>query len=328
MRDTFIPPSPDDAFAGAASRNGGTAPLDYFGRPVLKRPQWGGEVIAYLFLGGVMGGCGMIALLADRARDRKLAMTAKLSSFALAAVCPLILISHLGKPARFLNMLRIVKFKSPMSMGVWGLIAFSGVAGATAIGELATCGRLPRWLRIASPPGATLLQSVLGAFITGYTGVLLSATAVPLWAKGKRHIPAACVCSGLGGACALNILLLLRGENHETAEKLERLEIAASAAELLILLHFREHAGEYGKPMYEGALGKRFFNTSILGGLALPIAINTISLLARPRGYLAKSLAFVAGIFTLAGGAVFRQTLIEAGKISADDPKAGLAQPR
>ena len=96
----------------------------------------------------------------------------------------------------------------------------------------------------------------------------------------------------------------------------------------MILLHFRKHAGEYGKPMYEGALGKRFFNASILGGLALPIAINTVSLLARPKGTLAKSLAFAAGISTLAGGAVFRRTLIEAGKKSADDPKAGLAQPR
>lgn len=328
MPDTFVPPSPDDAFAGAASRNGSTEPLGYFGRPVLKRPEWGRSVIAYLFLGGIMGGCGTIAMLAERSRDRNLAMAAKLSSFALAAVCPLILISHLGKPARFLNMLRIVKFKSPMSMGVWGLIAFSGVSGATALGELANGGHLPRWLRIASPPGATFLQSLLGAFITGYTGVLLSATAVPIWAKGKRHIPAACVCSGLGGACALNIVLLLRGENHATITKLERLELACTASELLILLHFRKHAGDYGKPMYEGALGKRFFNASILGGLALPIALNSFSLLARPKGYLAKSLALAAGMLTLAGGAIFRQTLIESGKKSADDPQAGLAQPR
>ena len=316
MHDTLSPPAPDDGR------------LNYFGRPVLKRPQWGGEVIAYLFLGGVMGGCGMLAMLADRSRERNLSLSAKVSAFALASVCPLILISHLGKPARFLHMLRVVKFKSPMSMGVWGLVAFSGVAAATATGELAKGGRLPRWLRIASPPGATLLQGLLGAFITGYTGVLLSATAVPLWAKGKRHIPAACVCSGLGGACALNALLLLRGKNRAAIERLERLELAASAAELLILLHFRKHAGDYGKPMFEGEIGRRFFNASILGGLALPIAINSISLLARPRGSLAKVLTLAAATLTLGGGAVFRQTLIEAGKKSADDPTAGLAQPR
>lgn len=315
MRDTFAPPQPHEA------------PLNYFDRPVLKRPQWGSEVIAYLFLGGIMGGCGMIAALADRARDRNLAATSKISAFVLAAVCPIVLISHLGKPARFLNMLRIVKFKSPMSMGVWGLIAFSGAAGATAIGELAIAGRIPRWLRVASPPGATVLQSLLGAFITGYTGVLLSATAVPIWAKGKRHIPAACVCSGLGGACALNALLLLRGNNHATIAKLERLELAAAAAELLILLHFRKHAGEYGKPMYEGAVGERFFSVCVVGGLALPMAINSIALLFRPKGNVATCLTLIAGTLTLAGGAVFRQTLIESGKKSADDPKAGLAQP-
>ncbi|MDP9111131.1 MAG: nitrite reductase, partial [Candidatus Eremiobacteraeota bacterium] len=86
MRDTFAPPAPDDA------------PLNYFERPVLKRPQWGGEVIAYLFLGGIMGGCGIIAMLADRSNERNLALSSKLSAFALASVCPVVLISHLGKP--------------------------------------------------------------------------------------------------------------------------------------------------------------------------------------------------------------------------------------
>ncbi|MDQ6822970.1 MAG: polysulfide reductase NrfD [Candidatus Eremiobacteraeota bacterium] len=315
MRDTFAPPAPDDA------------PLNYFERPVLKRPQWGGEVIAYLFLGGIMGGCGIIAMLADRSNERNLALSSKLSAFALASVCPVVLISHLGKPKRFLHMLRIVKLKSPMSMGVWGLIAFSGTAGAAALGELATAGRLPRYIRALSPPGTTLLQGLLGAFMTGYTGVLLSATAVPIWAKGKRHIPAACVCSGLAGAAALNALLLLRGANHEAIAKLERLEVAAGAAELLILLHFRKHAGDYGKPMYEGALGERFFRACIIGGLALPLAINSVSVIARPKGAISTFLTIAAGALTLGGGVIFRQTLIESGKRSADDPKAGLAQP-
>lgn len=34
----------------------------YYGRPVVKAPPWKHEVPAYLFLGGVAGGSGLIAL--------------------------------------------------------------------------------------------------------------------------------------------------------------------------------------------------------------------------------------------------------------------------
>ncbi|HET7813239.1 MAG TPA: NrfD/PsrC family molybdoenzyme membrane anchor subunit, partial [Candidatus Baltobacteraceae bacterium] len=168
----------------------------YYDRPLLKRPHWEWNVVTYLFLGGVMGGSGMLTAIAQRSGDEPLARSSRYLSFALAAACPPILISHLGRPERFLHMLRVVKFKSPMSMGVWGLVGFSGVAALTAGAQLSRDGKVPEWLRrLESKPIAAMAQAFLGAFIAGYTGVLLAATAIPVWAKGKAHIPAMCVCS-------------------------------------------------------------------------------------------------------------------------------------
>lgn len=309
------PVLPDEAFAGAGSLDDDLqATVSYFGQPLLKRPRWGWSVISYLFVGGIMGGCGILVALCDGSRDpgdRKLARNAKHLSVALATVCPIVLISHLGRPERFLHMLRIVKFKSPMSLGVWGLVAFSGIAGLNALTALT--GKRGGVLNLP--------QALLGGFIAGYTGVLLSATAIPLWAKGKYHIPALCVCSGVAGACALNSMLLAKSNAPRTLHKLERFEMAAGLAEAAILLHFASFAGTYGKPMFDGKRGQRLRTYTLVAGTMLPLALNLLPIFKGP----AKTR--VSGGLTLLGGYVLRETLIEAGKDSADDPKAAFSQP-
>lgn len=323
------PPSPDDAFAGAATANGFAPAPTYFDQPVLKRPHWGWNVVTYLFLGGIMGGSSIVAALAHEKSspsERKLVSNAKMTSLVLAAACPLVLISHLGRPERFLNMMRIVKLKSPMSLGVWGLVIFSGVAGASVIEDMIDNGRLPRWMRIMVPPGAHVMQALLGGFIGGYTGVLISATAVPLWAKGKRHVPAFSVASGIAGACALQSLLL-HHEDDTAAHKLEKFELAAASIELLLLLDFKRHAGPYGKPMYEGERGARFKSLTLGLGLAFPISVNALRLILKPRGSVARGMTIVTSLCALFGGYILRDTLIEAGKGSAGDPHAAFAQP-
>jgi len=289
--------------------------VSYYGQPVLKRPRWGWNVVTYLFLGGIMGGSSLIAALADAGASqsqRRLVRNANRTSLALSIICPLVLISHLGRPERFLHMLRILKLKSPMSLGVWSLVAFSTIATASVAG--------------LSPPGIVFVQAVIGSFIAGYTGVLISATAIPIWAKGKRHIPAVSVCSGIASAAALQSLLLVR-EGDDAREKLERLELAASAAELLILLDFRRYAGDYGAPMYTGPRGERFRALTLMAGLTVPLILNSSRAVLKVRGTLGRVLTVLSAAMTLLGGYVLRETLIEAGKTSADDPRAAFAQP-
>jgi formate-dependent nitrite reductase membrane component NrfD len=287
----------------------------YYEQPLLKAPHWEWNVVTYLFMGGVMGGLGLIQLLADGTRDdeRRLQRTARIASLALAAANPAVLITHLGRPERFLNMMRIVKFKSPMSLGVWGLVLYSGTAGANVFRIL---------------PGVMApLQALLGAFISGYTGVLLSATANPFWSSGKRHIPAASVCSGLGSACALSTMLSVFEGNAHVTHKLERLETIASAAELVILLDFRKHAGVYGKPFFEGARGKKLRTMTFIGGILAPMALNLLGSVVKLPKPVDAARSVAASTLTMIGGYVLRESLIEAGKASARDPRAAFVQP-
>lgn len=302
----------------------------YFDRPLLKAPHWEWNVVTYLFLGGIMGGLGLISLLADEddPAERRLRRTARFTSLALAAANPAILISHLGRPERFLNMMRIVKFKSPMSLGVWGLVLYSGAAGANVMRELAETAHIPRWLRHLVPPLFTPLQALLGAFTAGYTGVLLSATANPLWSSGKRHIPAVSVCSGASSACALAALLSTIDGNEAVLHKLERLEMVAGAAELLVLMDFRRHAGPYAKPMFEGRRGERLRTYTMLGGIVAPTVLNLVGNIIKLPKPLNAARTVAASLLTLVGGYILRETLIEAGKSSASDPRAATRQPK
>lgn len=270
-------------------------------RASLKAPPWGWSVVAYLFAGGVAGGLGIVGALADpRAPSgRRLRRSAHVASLAIAAACPPLLISHLGRPERFLHMLRTFKPRSPMSLGVWGLVAYSSVAGLDVLvadGSLAA------------------LQGALGAFLAGYTGVLLSATAVPVWGEGKAHIPAACVCSGVAGACAFAGCISALAGDRDAAGKLERLEFAATLGEIAVLAHFAATRGRETRRMV----------ARIAPGLAVAFAANRIHVPKRRET--ARTLLTTAA--TLAAGWIFRQVLVDEGKRSARDPRAGLRQPR
>ena len=304
--------------------------MNYFDRPLLKKPHWEWNVVTYLFLGGVTGGSGGRAALAPRSQDAPLARTSRYLSRGLAIACPAVLISHLGRPERFLNMMRIVKFKSAMSMGVWGLVGYSGFAGLNAAAQLARDGIIPPWIeRLEPKPLTTALQALFGAFTAGYTGVLLCSTAIPLWGKGKYHIPAMSVCSAIAGACAANSLALCADPKGGPAQrKLEKLEAFAALGEAAIIAHFRTYAGKTGEPMFEGPRGERLRTWTMIMGIAAPLLLNAPSLLSRKpekRPSLLRTVASCA--LTLAGGYILRETLIEAGKASAADPSQAFVQP-
>ena len=316
--------SPDSSGRGASSGNGVLAPLPetYYDRPLLKKPHWEWEVITYLFMGGVMGGSGILVSIVDDKKDPDLARSARYLAFALASTCPLVLIKHLGRPERFHHMLRIAKWRSAMSMGVWGLVLFSIPASIGAGGQAARDGLLPRWIGRLAPRFITdPLSAALGAFLGGYTGVLLSATAIPVWGIGKRHIPAFSLASGLAGACAANTLILaLTGGSKATLQKLERFELVASLTELALLADFKRHSAKLGDPMFAGKRGAKLLRYTVLGGIVAPALISAIPLHGRWKPVLAS-------VLTLTGSYVLRETLIESGKNSADDPRAASRQP-
>ncbi|TWE12327.1 NrfD/PsrC family molybdoenzyme membrane anchor subunit [Rudaeicoccus suwonensis] len=167
----------------------------YYGHNVVKPPPWGPEVAAYLFLGGVAGGSGLLALGALLTGRNLLRRNARLGAMAAVAVGGAALVKDLGRPDRFYNMLRTIKLTSPMSIGSWILTAFSVSMSLAVAGELdrLTGERIPlgpvrKAVALIEGP-AGFAAAAFAPPLAAYTAVLLSDTANPTWNAAHRDLP-------------------------------------------------------------------------------------------------------------------------------------------
>ena len=139
----------------------------YHGQPVLKRPVWSWEIPVYFFFGGMAGASAGLAYLSELHGDDELSRRAWAVAVAGLAASPPLLISDLGRPGRFLNMLRMFKVTSPMSVGTWVL---SATAASTVVAAAnAWTGRFAGPARVARPASA-----VLGLPLSTYTAALIA----------------------------------------------------------------------------------------------------------------------------------------------------------
>lgn len=311
--------------------------VTYYEYPVLKQPTWHWEIIWYFFFGGLAAGCYIIASIASlfgSPEDRRVARTGYYLSLLAVLPCPPLLIKDLGRPERFLNMLRIFKVKSPMSMGTWGLLSFSLFSGTTAVIQAARDGILGRWWganALAALPQKliALPGTLLGVFLGGYTGVLLAATSVPLWSRSKL-MGAVFVSSAMSTSAALITLVLrLTGAPARVLHKLERLEWAAMLLEMAGLFTFLRQSGRAARPLVgdgPGEHGRTFWRFVLGGGITLPWLLQTIGLLG-PLNEKRRSLTIgglLISALVLVGGYFLRRTMIEAGHASARDARTTL----
>ena len=278
-------------------------PTSYYGRPVIKPPPWKPPLIAsYFFFGGLAGASAVLGAAAHVAGNRPLEHRAWAVSLAGLAVGPPLLIADLGRPARFLNMLRVFKITSPMSVGSWVLAATSGAAAAAAASSAAG---VPRWASSATalPAGA------LGAMLASYTGGLLADTSVPAWHEARHELPF--VFAGSAMASAGGAALVVTPPEH--AAPARRLLVTGAVVEAVASRVMEHRLGELAKPYRSGTSGRlaRAALAATAAGAATATAAG-----ARRAG------AVAAGALTLVGSALERFAVLEAGLASARDPEA------
>jgi formate-dependent nitrite reductase membrane component NrfD len=287
----------------------------YYGLPALKPPVWTWEVPLYFFIGGISGVSACIAFIAHLFRGDP-AMIRLLLWIALggAAICPLLLIADLGRPSRFLNMLRVFKLRSPMSMGAWILVAFSGcVFLAAASNEAVVLGygslivSALRWLGEGS-------GAITGLLLASYTGVLLGATAIPVWFTHRRFLPAHFLTSGLGGCSAI---LELSGFFIPATQFLG---FITAGLEIVFEALFEIRKPSVDAPLHQGRSGIAFRIAGLLEGL-IALAIRIVWGSA-PGGRRAAAICF------LAGSLLSRYAWIWAGRVSAKQPDVQFALQR
>lgn len=286
----------------------------YYGRNIVKPAPWKAEIPAYLFLGGLAAGTGLLASGGEMTGRAELQRNARLVSLAALSGSTAVLVKDLGKPSRFLNMMRTVKLTSPMSIGTWILTGFGGFTGIAAATEVAKMV-LPRPAKAELAfilPAATRVSSWgAGAFaapLAAYTAVLLSDTATPTWHEAYRQLPFVFVGSALaasGGAAMITTSVDECGPARNVA-------VGGAVVDLVADAIMERHLGMLAEPMHEGRAG-----AYLRAAKVLTVAGAALTLIGGRR----RPVAALAGAALLAGSACTRFGIFEAGIASAKDPR-------
>jgi hypothetical protein len=271
----------------------------YYGRPIVKPPVWKREIGWYLFTGGLAGASATMAAMARASGNPVLARRAALVATAAVNVSPALLVKDLGRPERFLNMMRVFKPSSPMNLGSWVLLG-SGTAttGATLL-DLAGIAPRTRAVLEAIAGGAGLPLSV-------YTAVLLGDTANPAWHEGRRDLPFLFAAGAAASAGAAGVLTT----PPEDAGPARRAMLIGTVGSQVAETVMERRIGGVARAYATGEAGRYRRTARILDGAGLALSLA--------RGRRVRRLG--AGLL-LAGAAASRFAVFKAGFQAAEDPR-------
>jgi Polysulphide reductase, NrfD len=289
----------------------------YYGHNVVKPSPWEHDIPAYLFAGGVAAGSALLAAGADLTGRDAMRRAGRFGSLGALSFSMVALVHDLGRPSRFLNMLRTVKLTSPMSVGTWILSAHAPFAVAAAASEVA--GLLPesvsagrwRWplrlLRLAGGP-AGVLAGITAPPVAAYTAVLLSDTATPSWHEAYRELPFVFCGSAAAASGGLSMIFT----PVDQAGPARQFAAAGALAELGFEWQMERSMGITAEPLHQGKAGALLKAATALtvGGAAGTVLVG--------RSRLG---AVLSGTALMAGSACTRFAVFEAGQASARDPR-------
>ena len=282
----------------------------YYGRPVIKEPVWTPEIPVYFFTGGLGGASAALAFAARLSGREKLARAATANAFAGIAVSPLLLVSDLGVRKRFLNMLRVFKVTSPMSVGSWLLTAEGGLLSVAAAHEF--LGVFPK--PVARLAGA--LAALVGLPVATYTAALIANTSVPVWHEGRKELPFAFAGGSAMAAGAAAALLA-----PDEAGPARRLAIIGAATEAAAMEYSKRAMGPVAEPYSTGTAGKLEKATMALSGSGAAILLVAEARRSRRAGV-------IGSVLTLLGSMSGRWMVFKAGFQSAADPRYTIGPQR
>jgi hypothetical protein len=282
----------------------------YYDRPVLKESVWSLDIPLYYFVGGAAGAALTLGAAAQLTRDRELrefSRNCHLIGIAGSTLGAAFLIHDLGRPSRFLHMVRVFRPTSPMNVGAWILAGAAPTAIATGLfinrgGMLGLTGEITGYL-----------SGIFGAGLAGYTGVLVSNSALPVWQQARYWMPVLFVASGMTAAASIldlvhespraNRITFLFG----TAGRL--VEIAASKG----VERSASAVAAVGAPLREGATGKLWKSAALLTACSLGLSLIPGRSRARRR---------TSAVLGAAGSLLLRLAVHYISNASARDPRA------
>jgi formate-dependent nitrite reductase membrane component NrfD len=294
----------------------------YYGRQIIKSPTWKNpEVPIYFFLGGAAGTSSVIGALAEFTGRPTLARNAQYVAGIGGLASVVLLIDDLGRPERFLHMLRVFKPTSPLSVGSYILSPFSTFTSAAAALRLlglrpvanAATKVVPFLPTIAGSFPVLRKLSALGAAAFGgpmatYTAVLIANTAVPSWHAPHDELPFVFAGSAMAAGGGITMALTPVAE----AGPSRKVALTGVAIELAAIQRVEHGHGIVSEPYHLGKAGKllRAAKAATLSGAGIT------ALAGRTRAG-----SVVGGVLLAAGSLMTRMGIFEAGLASAKDPK-------
>jgi hypothetical protein len=283
----------------------------YYGQPIVRPAPWAPDIAAYLFTGGLAAGSALLALggqvtghVAARRAGRATALGAVLAS-------TYFLINDLGRPERFLAMLRVAKPTSPMSMGTWALSAFGAAAGVAVVGEAAPLlpergplGLVRRVLPAAAATGG-VAAAAFAPVVATYTAVLISNTATPSWHAAYRQLPFAFAGSALASGAGVGLIA-------SPSEPARRMAVLGGAMEMLGTHRVETGNGLLSEPYRQGRAGKLLRASKVLTIAGMAGAV---------LGRGSRVVCALSGLSLLTASALTRFGIYHGGLASAEDPK-------
>jgi formate-dependent nitrite reductase membrane component NrfD len=275
----------------------------YYGRQIIKTPTWKSpDVPLYLFLGGLAGASAVLAEGAALTGRPQLERVARLAAAGGSAAGSVALVHDLGRPERFLKMLRVFKPTSPLSVGSFILAPFASLAGAAAASTVT--GRAPRLGRLAG-----LGAAALGPPLATYTAALVANTAVPAWHEAHRELPFVFAGSGATAAGGLAMVFTPLAQ----AGPARRMAVAGAALEIVAAESLVGRLGLVGEPYRQGRSGKLISTARTMTAVAAGVTLLV--------GRRSRTASVLAGATCVAASVLTRFGIFEAGLASAKDPK-------
>ncbi|NNG20183.1 polysulfide reductase NrfD [Naumannella sp. ID2617S] len=287
--------------------------ISYYGHNVVQPPPWEWPIPAYLFLGGLAAGSGLVAAGGHFTGRPRLRRRGRFAAIGAAALGGAALAKDLGRPERVLNMFRTVKLTSPMSVGTWILTGFGACAGA-AVGLELLRPRLRSGSGLAGAAGVVDgLASAGSAFfappLAAYTAVLLADTAAPTWHESYRELPFVFVSSALAAGTGLSMITT---PTAETRGPVRQLAVLGAACELGIGELMTRRLGELAEP-FEEPPAKRWHHVArvltVVGAVGAAVVGGT------------RVGATLSGAALIGGSLATRFGVFHAGITSAKDPR-------
>lgn len=286
----------------------------YYGRPIVRAPVWGHGIPAYFFTGGLAAGCSLLAAGADLTGRPTMRRAGRLASLGALGASAGLLVSDLGRPDRFYNMLRLAKPTSPMSIGSWILTAFGPPAGLAAISEFAD--RLPRRgmlglaRRMLPPAGrvAGLAAAGVAPALATYTAVLIADTAAPSWHEAYPELPFVFAGSALASASGVGLLAAPPAETTPA----RRLALAGAAVELAASRSIETRLGLLSEPYRQGSAGRL---------LRTGRSLTLVGALGALLGGRSRLVSVLSGAALLVAAAATRFGIYGGGVASMKDPR-------